>query len=77
MQTQGSNFGDLNVTVGFSGIRVEGVQLLWVISSNALDVLRLIVAEPDPGNLSVVRPDHFLDLPIPSSSEPGQVLEEI
>ena len=51
MQTQGSNFGDLNVTVGFSGIRVEGVQLLWIVSSNALDVFRLIVAEPDPDNL--------------------------
>ena len=50
MKTQGSNFGDLNVIMGFSSIRVEGVLLLWMISSNAL-MLRLILAEPDPDNL--------------------------
>jgi hypothetical protein len=37
--------------MGFSGIRVEGILLLWIIGSNALDVLRLILAEPDPDNL--------------------------
>ena len=51
MQTRGSNFGDLNVIMGFSGIRVEGVLLLWIIGSNALDVLGLILAEPEPDNL--------------------------
>jgi hypothetical protein len=76
MQTRGSNFGDLNAIMGFSGIPVEGVLLLWIISNNVLDVLRLILAEPDPENLLQLVRITSLDLPIPPSSEPGQVSEK-
>jgi hypothetical protein len=51
MQTRSSNFGDLNVIMSFGSIWVEGVLLLWIIGSNALDVFRLILVEPDPDNL--------------------------
>jgi hypothetical protein len=51
MQTRGSSFEDLNVIMGFSGIWVQGVLLHWIIGSNALDVFRLFLAEPDPDNL--------------------------
>ena len=50
-ETRGSNFGDLNIIMGFSGIPVEGVLLLWKISTNALDALRPILAEHAPENL--------------------------
>ena len=51
MQTPGINFEDLNVIMSFSGIPVEGVLLFWIVGSNALNVLRLILAEPAPENL--------------------------
>lgn len=50
MQTRSSNFGDLNIIMGFSGIPVEGVLLLWIVGGNNLDVLRPTLAEPAPEN---------------------------